>query len=448
MQGVNLLTSGHIRKQLFELALPIMATSFIQLAYSLTDIAWVGHLGSKAAAAVGAVGILTWLANSISLLNKVGSEVSVGQSIGSQNEEDARMFASHNVTLALIISLCFGGTLFVFARPIIAIYDLAPDITAMSVQYLRIVASAMPFVFLSMAFTGIYNASGRSKIPFYISGTGLALNMILDPLLIYFFNMGTCGAAISTWIAQGCVFAIFVYQLRRRDVLLGRFAFLTRLKRKYTRRIFKIGLPVAVFNSLFAIVNMFMGRTASEQGGHIGVTALTVGGPIEGMTWYTSQGVSTALSAFVAQNYAANKMSRVFQALRTSFLITMPVGIFCTVLFVVFGDDVFSVFVPDKEAYLAGGRYLLISGYSQVFTMFEITMQGMFYGLGRTMPPAIVSICCNYSRIPIAILLTSLGMGLDGIWWAISATSIAKGIILSCWFFVLWKKHKKNLVTP
>ena len=102
MKGTKNLTQGPILKQLFTLAMPIMATSFIQMAYSLTDMAWVGRIGSEAIAAVGSVGILTWMSTSISLLNKVGSEVSVGQSIGAQNEQAARAFASHNLTLSLL----------------------------------------------------------------------------------------------------------------------------------------------------------------------------------------------------------------------------------------------------------------------------------------------------------------------------------------------------------
>ena len=106
MQGTKNLTKGPILKQLFNLAMPIMATSFIQMAYSLTDMAWVGRIGSEAVAAVGSVGILTWMSGSISLLNKVGSEVSVGQAIGSQNEKAAKAFASHNITISLLISIC------------------------------------------------------------------------------------------------------------------------------------------------------------------------------------------------------------------------------------------------------------------------------------------------------------------------------------------------------
>ena len=121
MQGTKNLTSGHIQRQLFNLAIPIMGTSFIQMAYSLTDMAWVGRLGSESVAAIGSVGILTWMTNSISLLNKVGSEVSVGQSIGAQNASDARNFASHNLTIALLISLLWGLILIVFAEPILQI---------------------------------------------------------------------------------------------------------------------------------------------------------------------------------------------------------------------------------------------------------------------------------------------------------------------------------------
>ena len=421
MQGIKNLTHGPINRQLFNLAMPIMATSFIQMAYSLTDMAWVGRLGSEAVAAIGSVGILTWMSGSISLLNKVGSEVSVGQSIGAQNQEDARQFASHNITIALIISICWGGLLFMFASPIIRIYELEEHITANAIEYLRIISTALPFIFLSAAFTGIYNAAGRSKIPFYISGTGLIMNIILDPLFIFGFGLGTNGAAYATWLSQATVF-------------------FSRLKKKYTRRILKLGLPVATLNTLFAFVNMFLCRTASEQGGHIGLMTFTTGGQIEAITWNTSQGFSTALSAFIAQNFAAGRIERVLKAWHTTLWMTGIFGTFCTLLFVFYGNEVFSIFVPEQAAYEAGGVFLRIDGYSQLFMMLEITMQGVFYGIGRTVPPAIVSIVCNYMRIPLAILFVRMGMGVEGIWWAVCVTTIAKGLILLGWFTMIRKK--------
>jgi len=440
MKGIKNLTEGPILRQLFALAMPIMATSFIQMAYSLTDMAWVGRLGSEAIAAVGSVGLLTWMTTSLALLNKVGAEVSVGQSIGMRDETAARSFATHNLTLSLIISLVWASILFSLAVPIVDFYELKSHIAHNAVNYLRIVSTAFPFVFMSAASTGIFNASGRSKIPFTINGLGLLTNMILDPLFIFVFDWKTDGAAWATWIAQAFVFTMFVYHLKIKQILWDNFRFFGKLKRIYTTRIIKIGLPVATLNTLFAFVNMFLGRTASTVGGHLGLMAMTTSGQIEAITWNTSQGFSTALSAFVAQNYAAQKTERVMKALKSTLFMTLIFGTICSLLFIFYGNNIFAIFVPEKEAYEAGGLALHIDGYSQLFMMLEITLQGVFYGMGRTVPPAIISISCNYLRIPMALWFVSLGWGLSGIWWTICLTSILKGIVILVWFLAIKKK--------
>ena len=434
MQNIKNLTEGPIRRQLFALAMPIMGTSFIQMAYSLTDMVWVGRLGSGAVAAVGAVGILAWMTQSISLMNKVGAEVSVAQSIGARNMEEAQAYASHNLTIGLWISLLWGTLLFIFARPLIGLYRLEPEIAEMAVEYLRIIATGFPFIFLASAFTGIHNAAGMSKIPFYVSGTGLIMNMVLDPLFILGFDWGTAGAAYATWLSQCTVVLLFIYQVKIRKRLWPEFRLFVSLKKRYSFRIFHLGLPVALLNSFFAIINLLMGRTATTYGGHIGLMALTAGGQIEAIAWNTSQGFSTALSAFTAQNYAARKQERIHTAYRMTLLMTSIFGLACTLLFVFWGSDLFGLFVPEKAAYIAGGEFLRIDGYSMMFMMLEITMQGLFYGTGRTVPPAIISITFNTLRVPLAIFLGAAGLGITGVWWAISISSILKGITSFIWF--------------
>ena len=440
MKGTKNLTEGPILRQLFMLAMPIMATSFIQMAYSLTDMAWVGRLGSEAIAAVGSVGLLIWMTSSLTLLNKVGAEVSVGQSIGLKDEIAARGFSMHNITISLLISIIWASILFCFAPAIISMYKLERSIANNAISYLRIVSTAFPFVFLSASFTGIFNAAGRSKIPFTINGIGLLINMLLDPILIFVLDGKTDGAAWATWIAQASVFSLFLYQLKFKNILWENFCFLGRFKRTYTIRIFKIGFPVATLNALFAFVNMFLGRTASTVGGHLGLMAMTTSGQIEAITWNTSQGFSTALSAFVAQNYAARRIQRVMKALKSTLFMTFIFGLLCSFLFIFGGNNIFAIFVPEKDAYEVGGLALRIDGYSQLFMMLEIVIQGVFYGIGRTIPPAIISITCNYLRIPMALLLVSFGWGLSGIWWSICITSILKGIIIFIWFLYIKRK--------
>jgi putative MATE family efflux protein len=439
------LTGGSIFRQLLTLALPLMAISFIQMAYNLVDIIWIGRLGSESVAAVGAVGMLMWMMNSVALISKVSAEISIGQSIGARRLDQASLYASHTTTIAIVLGVSFGLLFLLFPHPYISFYNLEQEIALEATGYMQIISLGIPIIFLVLNFSGIYIGSGRSDIPFYFNATGLVTNIILDPLLIFgvgpFPAMGVKGAALATILSQGVVLFLFIRHLKRRNGLFGKFRFLIRPRRKYTLNILKLGLPVAAMNAYFAFINMNLARIASLYGGHLGLMSQTTGGQIEGITWNTSTGFSTALGSFVAQNFAARKMSRANRAFRYTLMMMGTLGIIVTLAFVLYGEEIFSVFVPEKEAYIAGGEYLLVIGVSQIFMMLEITTQGMFNGLGRTTPPAIISIVFNTLRIPIAMILGTR-MGVTGVWWAISITSIFKGIILFTWYLILQKKLK------
>ena len=440
---VRNLTQGNIFRQLTTLALPLMAISFMQMAYNLVDILWIGKLGSKSVAAVGSVGMLMWMMSSVALISKVGAEISIGQSIGARRPDLASVYASHTTTIALVLGLIVGLVFFLFPHSYVSFYNLESGISAEAAGYLRIISLGIPIIFLILNFSGIYIGSGRSDIPFYFNAAGLLCNIILDPLLIFgmdpFPEMGVRGASLATLLSQGVVLILFIRHLRRKNGLLGRFRFLIRPHRKYTLNILKLGLPVAAMNVYFAFINMNLARTASVYGGYLGITSQSIGGQIEGITWNTSNGFSTALGSFVAQNYAASKMQRANRAFRYTLLMG-ALGVVVTVAFVWLGEEIFSLFVQEREAYLAGGDYLMILGFSQLFMMLEITTQGMFNGLGKTTPPAIISIFFNTLRIPLAIFLGAR-IGVSGVWWAITITSLFKGSILFIWYLTLRRKN-------
>lgn len=440
-------TTGKISRQITALALPLMATSFIQMTYNLVDIMWIGRLGSRSVAAVGTVGMLMWMINSFALISKVGAEVAIGQSIGARRADKAAIYASHTTTLALIMGLTFALVFFLFPQLFIGFFKLEPDITAESGNYLRIVSAGVPFIFLILNFSGIYVGAGRSDIPFYFNASGLVANIILDPLLIFgigfFPAMGTQGAATATVISQLFVLVLFLWHIKSKRSVPGRFSLLIKPKRSYTLNILKLGIPVAAMNVYFSIINMNLARIASVYGGHIGVTSQTTGGQIEGITWNTSQGFATALGSFVAQNYAARKIDRTKGAFRYTMGLMAVLGIAVSLAFMLAGKEIFSVFVPEREAFEAGGDYLFIIGISQIFMMLELTTQGMFNGMGRTTPPAIISMVFNTVRIPLAILLANR-MGVNGVWWAITITTIVKGTLSLTWYIFVQKKVEKK----
>lgn len=444
MLQVKDLTKGSVSKHLVQIALPIMGTSFVQMAYSFTDMAWLGRLGSVEVAAVGIVSVFLWIANAMTYLTKTGSEVNIGQSLGRTDYATARSYASHTTTISLVVGLLLSLVYTLFASPLISFYSPDLEVKLASLSYMYISILGIPAVFLTSTLFGIYNATGNSKVPFYVLSLGLVCNMVLDPLLIFTFNLGVAGAAWATVLSQWIVFISFVIRFRYYDRLLGNFPLITTLAWRETYEIVKIGLPPAILNILFAIITIYMGRLASSVGGHIAIAVLTTGGQLEALTWNTAQGATTALSTIVAQNYAAGEIDRVWTAYRRTLVFTLSVGFLGMLYFVLGGESLFRLIVPEEETYIEGARYMRISGYSQMMMMMEITTQGLLYGVGLSYLPAGISICGNALRIPMALGLITLGFGISSIWWAVSISAALKGgIALFIVLYYYYNQKKK-----
>lgn len=423
------LTTGNYKRQLRSLAAPIIGTSFIQMAYVLTDIAWVGRLGNESVAAIGVVGVLTWFIASIGVMNKIGAEVRVAQAIGTKDSAKAALMASHTTSLAIWLGLLMLLLAVLLGPSIIALYGLEKHVTRMAEGYLFIYISAMIPFFLSLALSGCYNAAGHSKIPFKANSVGLILNMILDPLMIFVLHGGIRGAALATAISETVVCAILLWERGYGKRILSGWQLMVRLRKRETLDIISVGLPVSLLNCCFSIINFIIGTFATRVGGSLGATIITTGGQIEAISWNTSQGFSTALSAYVGQNYSAGKKHRIWAGYRYIGRITGIIGLCATLLFVFFGGFIFYLIVPEYAVFQEGGTYLRISGYSQLFMMAEITTQGLFYGTGNSSIPATISVVGNVLRIPLFFLFETFIPGLSAVWWSITISSALKGSV-------------------
>jgi len=447
------LTEGNITRALVKLAIPIMATSFVQMAYNLTDMLWLGRVGTKAVAATGTAGFFTWFGSALFMIPKIGAEVGVAQSIGRKDMEAAKKYVSNTIKLDILIALVYSAILIAFRHEIIGFFQLGDQaVIQMSVDYLLIVSFGLVFYFLNPVFSGVFNGYGDSSTPFKINAVGLITNMILDPLMIMgigpFPKMGVKGAALATIIAQFIVTLIFVIASKRKSVLFkGPNILKIPFDRAYVKTILKLGLPVAIQQGLFSSIAMVIARIIA-QWGPVPVAVQKVGSQIESISWMTAGGFSTAISAFVGQNYGAGKLERIKEGYKKGLEIVGSIGIFATVLLIFGAEPLFKLFIPkDLEALKIGIRYLRILGISQFFMTIEIASQGAFNGLGKTVPPSLVSVTFNALRIPASLLLSSTFLGLDGAWWSISVSSVFKGTVLTSWYLLVLKKITRLEVT-
>lgn len=444
------LVEGEIVPSLIKLALPIMGTSFLQMAYNMTDMFWLGRVGSDAVAAVGTAGFFMMLSNSLVMICKSGAEIKVAQSIGKGNERDTKSYIVNSIQVNMILAFIYGAIIILFNKPLIGFFKLGQEnVVYMAETYLVIIALGMIVAFINPVFTAIFNGAGNSKTPFMINTLGLIANIVLDPLFIFGLgpipSMGVAGAAIATVLAQGIVTLAFIISIKRSHESFFKFKLLSKMQWSYIKRLSKVGMPVALQNGLFTVFAMFIGRIIASWG-PVPIAVQKVGSQIEAISWMTAGGFSTALGTFVGQNYGAKKYDRIFQGYKTTMKMALVVGVLASALLIFQGEAIFSLFIPEAEAIACGKNYLKILGYSQLFMCIEITTAGAFNGLGKTLIPSLISIIFTGLRVPAAYLLSPESvMGLDGIWWSISMSSVFKGVILTGTFLYLMKNKKDKL---
>ena len=304
------LTKGPILKTLTKLALPIMASSFLGTLYNITDMAWIGLLGSKAVAGVGVGGMFTWLSQGLASMARMGGQVKVAQSLGRGEKEKAHGFAQTAVQLSTFMGLAYAILCLIFVRQMVGFFKLNdPEAVSAALSYTKIACGLIVFSFLTVTLTGIYTAQGDSKTPFLANLVGLVTNMILDPVLILgpgpFPKLGVTGAAIATVTAQFIVMSIMiicVIKQKKENVLKGTHL-IAKIPAPYLNGICRIGIPTAIQGMAYCIISMVLTRMVSAFGAEA-VATQRVGGQIESVSWNTADGFASALNAFTFRHHS------------------------------------------------------------------------------------------------------------------------------------------------
>lgn len=450
------LTEGPILSSLLRLAAPIMATAFLSTAYNLTDVFWVGQLGARAVAGIGTGGMYLWLSGGVTVLARTGSQVYAARSIGEGNREKARGYAMAAIRLAALLGLVYGLICAVFAPVLISFFRLNDAETfAHAVSYLRIAGGCIVFSFLSQVMTGLFTAQADSRTPFICNVLGLVINMILDPVLILgagiFPRLEATGAALATVIAQLIVFVVMLFMIltdKNEDNILspsfGRSrpdAEIPRLP--YTSQILRLSAPHAVQSMMYCVFSMIMARLIAPFGdGAIAVQR--VGGQIEAISWNVSDGFAASLNAFTAQNRGAGKRDRYVRGYYLSAGVLFAWGSLITVLFFLHARGIASLFFHEEAVIVIAVSYLTIISVCEPFMCIEILTVGALAALEKTRLSSLISITLTGIRIPLVLILVSAGLGVPSFWWALSMTSVCKGIVFFTAYRLITRKRTGN----
>jgi putative MATE family efflux protein len=460
----RIIGDGPLLPVILQLAAPVVLMMYLQGAYNIIDSIWVGQLlGKFALAGIATGGFVLWSIFGLTNLVTVGVMAAIARRIGENDLPAAERIAARGVLYALALSLAIGGGLWFLVPSLFHLMGTGPQVAELGSAYLRVLLLGCPLIFLSFLLQRIFQAAGDTVTPMWLMVLTLFINSALDPVLMLglfgFPRLGVAGAAWATVVAR-LVMVLFGFELLRRGRKIGS----RRLRQRPLRyfpavapfitqgfirvrpaeafgwnwrlftSIIRIGLPNTVSQVLFPFVYMVITRLPAAFGPKY-IAALRIGHTVEGVSFFLALGFSIATATCLGQNLGARKPDR---AERAGWMATGMVAVILaafSVCFYLFAGRIGAVFTPDAATIRASATYLEILAVSQVFMGMEIVLAGAFSGAGDTVPPMTIFVPLNLARIPLAYFLAyTVGLGVDGVWWAISGTSIIKGVAIAVWF--------------
>lgn len=433
------ITEGSILKQIIRLAWPAVGSMFLHTAMTITDAIWVGRLGADQMAAVISSMFVIWIIYSLMGIAETGAVAVVSRFYGARDFEkvshagrQAMLLGLGSAIIVTILGLSGSGLLF-------DVMNTTAVVKGYGAIYLRIVFAATISIFMAELLNASFRATGDTKTPLIVGSIAIGFNLILDPLLIFgylgFPKLGVMGAALATATSYTLGFLLYLLMVK-----LGKLTFafkwreLTGVDWAMIRQMFKIGIPGSAAGVVFSIVYLFLNRITASFGTDA-IAALGIGNRCESFSYLICFGFYMAVATLVGQNLGAGKPERAERSAWYATAIMVGVTTIIGAAFILFPRQIASIFIADPAVQAVAVNYLLILALSQPSMAILIVLEGAFAGAGDTLPPMIVSITYAASRIPIAWLFSySLSVGVNGVFWAISLTTIVASVVIAVWF--------------
>ncbi|MBQ6511473.1 MATE family efflux transporter [Methanobrevibacter sp.] len=432
-QGVNLLR-GNPKKAVLKLSLPLMLSMMVISLYNIIDSFWVAGLGADQLAAVGFVIPLEFLIISIGTSLGAGITSVVSKYIGEKNDKLADNSAAHGVILSLIFSVIVTVIFSVFAKELLMLMGARGASLSYALDYSHIYFIASIFVVMPNALYGLLRSEGDTKRTMYVMVLCAIVNMVLDPIFIYTFNMKMFGAALSTILSLAIVLAIIIYWIYiKKDTYLNP----TLTNFDYESFIMKDMLKVAVpsicemifITCITAIMHFIILAVSTTDS----VAVFENGWRMVTLATEPMMAISTALISIVAANYGAGNFKNMKVAYDYSMKIATLLGVVALIIFLVFAPQISYIF-----SYGASSRLLEPTiEFFHIFAWFFIVFPGgiistyVFQGLGKGTHSLVFTvireaICATVFAVLFGIVLN---WGINGVWFGILVGYTIGGLV-------------------
>lgn len=440
------LTEGSVSKGLFKVALPTMAGFMIQMAHDLINMAWIGHISSKAMSGMTIFATMFWLVNVLNEIIGVSSIALISQSFGKGDQERTSLCVEQTLTFKAIVAIIAGIIFAALLDPLLNFFTQDPVVqkAALDYGYLRIFF--LPVMFSAYTLNTAFRCVGQATKPMVLMAISAVINIVLDPLFIFDvvpglgipgLGLGVFGAALATVIAISFTFVAGLVMISAKSSYVKiRYRKLLRLNWEIDYKLMTIGLPSGFEALLRNLVGIATLKLVSSFGDNA-VAAMGLGNRIIEFTFMPLFGLSMGGGAMIGQCLGKDLIGRAKQAVRFTILYGGGIMVIFAAFAFAFPEAILGIFTNDKEVIAIAVPMLriILPGMLSVAIMMGIGT--VFSGSGYNTPFLVASSVGKWCvQIPLLLLFVyKLKLPVTSVWVSFVVADFAELMVMLVFYW-------------
>ncbi|MBQ9206085.1 MAG: MATE family efflux transporter [Treponema sp.] len=438
MTTQELFGTQRISRILLKLAPPVMFSQLIQALYNIVDSFFIGRSGETGLTALSIIYPVQLLMIALAVGTGVGINTAMAMKLGRGRLSESKKCAGMATLLAVVLWVVFAVVGYCFMPAYARLGTSSPEVISDVIVYGRIVCVFSFGLFLESGWTKVLQSEGNMALPMLAQIVGAAVNIALDPLLIFglafFPKLGIEGAAYATVIGQIAAALVVMKRGARKPPRLRFFA-------AYTTLIFKLGIPNMLMQSAYTFyilgLNLIL-KSFSDQA----VTALGLYYKWQTFFFIPLGSMQTCVVPVISYNYGSGKLDRCRKTVRESILFGMALMFFGTLCFEFIAEPMFRVFTKDSEVIRIGVWGFKFIGVSFIPMVTSLMFPVVFQSLGFALKSSFLTIFRTVILfVPLGFLFSHLGLPYFWLTFPITETLTTLAGIL---FYVRWVKKDSN----
>ena len=425
-------SKGPVWKCIIAQAVPLTIAQLVQLLYNVVDRIYIGHLGDGNSIALTGVGVtfpIVTLIMAFTALFGMGGVPLFSMARGAGEDEEAEKILGNSFALLLCSSVLLTVAGYLFCKPILFAFGASEDSYIYAKQYLDIYLIGTVCSMTATGLNGYINAQGFPRIGMLSVILGAIVNILLDPVFIFVFDMGVAGAALATIISQA-ISAIWVLRfLMSKKAVVPLKLKNIRMKRNRTLVIFKLGTSNFIMQGTNCLVQVACNSTLQSYGGDLYVGIMTVLNSVREIMMLPVSGIVSGSQPVVSFNYGAKEYERVKSGIWFNTLIGSAYTLAAWVLIIVFPEFWFRIFSDDLTMMGTGSEMLKIYFFGFIFMALQFAGQSTFQAVGDAKHAIFFSLLRKaIIVVPLTLWLPMAGFGVKGVFLAEPISNVVGGI--------------------